>query len=63
MARLTANNYMLYAMQNSLSAADYAKYTTGWGGNYISEDCNDRYSNCYDMATDSCCDSRSSAGS
>jgi hypothetical protein len=30
-ARLQANNYMLYAMQNSMSPYDYANATTSWG--------------------------------
>lgn len=30
-ARLQANNYMLYAMQNSMKPYDYAIATTSWG--------------------------------
>lgn len=30
-ARMSANNYMLYAAQNGLSYADYTAVSGGWG--------------------------------
>merc|ERR1712167_208094 len=60
-ARLTANNYMLYAMQNSLSPYDYAMATTSsWGTSVFQVGCEDDYTNCPDMAKEAgCCDTNS----
>jgi len=63
-ARLQANNYMLYAMQNSMGAYEYAQASTSWGGSVFKIGCEDVYGNCHDLVKDSgCCDSRSSSGS
>jgi hypothetical protein len=63
-ARLQANNYMLYAMQNSMSPYDYAMSSTSWGGSVFKIGCEDVYSNCPDLVISSgCCDPRSTTGS
>merc|ERR1712086_270906 len=48
-ARLTANSYMLYTMQNSLSDADYEKSSDGWGYSLTSLACTNKWSNCHDL--------------
>lgn len=63
-ARLQANNYMLYAMQNTLKPYDYATASTSWGGSVFEVGCVDSYSNCHDLIKDfGCCDPRSEKGS
>jgi hypothetical protein len=62
-ARLQANNYMLYAMQNSMTPYEYAQATTSWGTSVFEIGCEDTYSNCHDLVKDAgCCDTRTSAG-
>lgn len=56
-ARLSANNYMLYTAQNSLSYEEYTSVSDSWGANTFSPDCRDMYSNCIDFARD-CCGNR-----
>lgn len=53
-ARMSANNYMLYAAQNGLSYAEYSEVSTGWGLNVHDPFCTDRYSNCLDIAANCC---------
>jgi hypothetical protein len=53
-ARMSANNYMLYAAQNGLSYAEYSEVSTGWGLNVHDPYCTDRYSNCLDIAANCC---------
>lgn len=64
-ARFTANNYMLYAMQNSMSPYQYAKRTGSWGGSVLYVGCEDAYSNCPEIVVDkkNCCDTRTRVGS
>ena len=51
-ARLQANNYMLYAMQNSMTPYDYATATTSWGGSVLYIGCEDNWSNCQNLTKD-----------
>jgi hypothetical protein len=63
-ARQQANNYMLYAMQNSMSPYDYATASTSWGGSVFQIGCEDNYSNCQDVVKDyGCCDISTNTGS
>lgn len=63
-ARMQANNYMLYAMQNSMSPYNYAKESTSWGNSVLRIGCEDSYSNCPDLVKDNeCCDVRDPTGS
>merc|ERR1711865_1077519 len=50
-ARLTANSYMLYAAQAGMNHAQYDSATSLWGGSMNADGtCQDKYSNCADMA-------------
>jgi len=63
-ARLQANNYMLYAMQNSMAPYEYAMASTSWGASVFKIGCEDVYGNCPDLIRNfGCCDSRTSQGS
>lgn len=62
-ARLQANNYMLYAMQNSMKPYDYAMASSSWGGSVFKVGCEDNYSNCPDLVvSNGCCDTRDANG-
>merc|ERR1712166_1060493 len=50
-ARLTANSYMLYAAQAGMPHSEYDSATSLWGGSMNADGtCQDKYSNCPDMA-------------
>jgi hypothetical protein len=50
LARVSANNYMLYAAQNGLSYREYTEISNGWGLNVHNPECIDFYTNCLDLA-------------
>ena len=62
-ARLTANNYMLYAMQNSMTPYNYAAATSDWGGSVLNLECKDNFANCYKMIESDCCNPANGEGS
>jgi hypothetical protein len=63
-ARKTANNYMLYAMQNSMTSYGWASNSYNWGGLKPEITCKDNFANCYSMTWNSnqCCDVRTKLG-
>jgi len=52
LARLTANSYMLYTMQNSLTDADYEKTSDAWGTSLTSLACTNKFTDCHDFGID-----------
>jgi hypothetical protein len=57
-ARVSANNYMLYTAQNGLSYRDYTEISTGWGLNVHDPTCTDSFTNCLSLAQNCCGDTK-----
>jgi hypothetical protein len=55
-ARMSANNYMLYAAQTGLEHEPYLAATESWGTFVMSPTCNDSFANCGMLPFDCCGD-------
>lgn len=55
-ARLNAAAYTYFAMESAMTRPNYEKYSKGMS--IFDENCRDRYSNCYALASQGCCTAR-----